>query len=65
LFGTAEFTVERKCTNVKCVTRWLVSLIVKHSHESPHGRQIVQVFSVHCVIKVLVSPATCSDINVV
>ena len=46
LWGTAEFTVEKKRTNVTYATRRLVGAWTStSSHESPHGRQTIQMFT--------------------
>ena len=50
LLDTAEFTVEKNHTNVTCVTRCLVCLTSKQSHESPHGRQTIHVFTVKTAV---------------
>jgi len=59
---TAEFIVERNCTNVTCVTRHFVSLMIyRLTWEFTRARNHT---SVHCATRVSASPATCSDINV-
>ena len=61
LLFTAEFTVERNHTNVKSVTRHLVSWEVKtFTRESI---QETNHTSVHCVIKVSVIAAIWRDTN--
>jgi len=63
LLYTAEFTVERNHTNVTYVIRFLVRLhIWSITWEST---RVTNHTNVHCVTKVLLSPAPCSYINVV